>query len=155
MNHQLSASSSRILSICFSRTHTLTLKEVTQTGHDPLVLQGRNSARTKTPSVSNQEQLLPGKSAAHEINYELQQDRAHLDATLFHKAPLKLKESARAVCRCNAAHVPWGFSSLSAILPPSLNLYPPKGLGLASQLLLIYPLPSLFPSFFFFPPSEL
>lgn len=116
------------------------------------MLQGRNSANTKPPSVSNQEQLPAGKSAAHENDYKLQQDRAHSDATLVHEAPLKQKESARALYRCNTAHVSWGFSSLSAVLPPTLNLYPQRALfSLTAITHLPSPLPvlvlPLFPAF--------
>lgn len=109
------------------------------------MLQGRNSARTKPPSVSNQEQL--GKVPHMKMIMSCSRTGPTLTRPCSTK-PLENKRKARVHFADATLHVSRGFSSSSAILPPSLNLHPSKGLVLASQLVLIYPLPlSILPLF--------
>lgn len=56
---------------------------------------GQEFCRNKTPSLSNWEQLPTGKSAAHENDYELQQDRAGPHCCDRRDRPFKAKEKPR------------------------------------------------------------
>lgn len=113
------------------------------------MLQGRNSARTKPPSVSNKEQLPAGKSAARENDYEQQQHRGHSATTLFHEAPLNQAGSLQMhPCTCVVGILTFGCHP-----PTRSKACSPKGpwFGLTARTHLPSPLPvlvlPLFPTF--------